>query len=69
MFLLRPDSATNNAFIYCLAVAAALFGIDVLFTLAESNHHHTVIFDRHGHVSRFLVTRQENVSIQDSLFT
>jgi len=54
LFLLRPDSATNNAFIYCLAVAAALFGIDVLFTLAESNHHHTIIFDRYGHVSRFL---------------
>ena len=66
MFLLRPDSATNNAFIYCLAVAAALFGIDVLFTLAESIHHHTVIFDRYGHVSRFsehfhkLVARSQN---------
>jgi len=53
-FLLRPDSATNNAFIYCLAVAAALFGIDVLFTMAESNHHHTIIFDRYGLVSAFL---------------
>ena len=54
MFLLRPDDATNNAFIYCLALAAIRFGIDVLFTLAESNHHHTIIFDRHGHVSAFL---------------
>jgi putative transposase len=54
MFLLRPDDATNNAFIYCLALAAMKFGIDVLFTLAESNHHHTIIFDRHGHVSAFL---------------
>ena len=54
MFLLRPDDATNNAFIYCLALAAIKFGIDVLFTLAESNHHHTIIFDRHGHVSAFL---------------
>ena len=54
MFLLRPDDATNNAFIYCLALAAMKFGVDVLFTLAESNHHHTIIFDRHGHVSAFL---------------
>lgn len=54
MFLLRPDDATNNAFIYCLALAANMFGIDVMFTLAESNHHHTIIFDRYGHVSAFL---------------
>ena len=54
LFLLRPDSATNNAFIYCLAIAAALFGIDVIFTMAESNHHHTIIFDRYGYVSAFL---------------
>lgn len=54
LFLLRPDSATNNAFIYCLAIAASLFGVEVLFTLAESNHHHTIIFDRYGHVSAFL---------------
>jgi hypothetical protein len=54
MFLLRPDDATNNAFIYCLTLAAIRFGIDVLFTLAESNHHHTIVFDRHGHVSAFL---------------
>ena len=65
-FLLRPDDATTNAFIYCLAVAAAKFGIDVLFTVAESNHHHTVIFDRHGWVSAFiehfhkLVARSQN---------
>jgi hypothetical protein len=54
LFLLRPDAATNNAFIYCLAVAASLFGIDVLFTMVESNHHHTIIFDRYGYVSAFL---------------
>lgn len=65
-FLLRPDDATTNAFIYCLAVSAAKFGIDVLFTLAESNHHHTVIFDRYGRVSAFiehfhkLVARSQN---------
>jgi hypothetical protein len=29
-------------------------GIDVVYTLAESNHHHTVIFDRDGVVSAFV---------------
>src|SRR5213595_3442787 len=47
-FLLRPDDATNNAFTYCLGVAAARHRIDVLLTVAESNHHHTVIYDRDG---------------------
>jgi putative transposase len=54
MFLLRPDEATKNAFMYCLALAALKFEVDVVFSLAESNHHHTIIFDRYGQVSRFL---------------
>lgn len=53
-FLLRPDADTNNAFIYCLVEAALRFEIDVLMTVAESNHHHTVIFDRHGRHPAFL---------------
>lgn len=53
-FLLRPDDATNNAFVYCLAVAAARFAIDVMLTLAESNHHHTMFFDRHGNAPAFV---------------
>jgi hypothetical protein len=47
-FLLRPDHETNNAFIYCLAVAAERFGIQVIFTYAAANHHHTGIFDPDG---------------------
>ena len=53
-FLLRPDPATNNAFIYCLGEAANRFGIDVLLPMAESNHHHTVIFDRDGTMPVFI---------------
>ena len=52
-FLLRPDKETNNAFIYCLAEAAQRFGIDVLLPCAMANHHHTVIYDRHGTVPAF----------------
>ena len=53
-YLMRPDAATNNAFIYCLADAAQRFEIDVIMTTAESNHHHTVIFDRHARVPAFI---------------
>jgi REP-associated tyrosine transposase len=66
LFLLRPDDATNNAFVYCLAVAAQRCEIDVLLTVAASNHHHTIIFDRHGRCSEFaehfhrLMARSQN---------
>jgi putative transposase len=52
--LMRPDDETNNAFIYCLAVAAQRCQVDVLLTVAESNHHHTVIFDRYGNYPAFI---------------
>ena len=41
--LLRHDRETNNAFTYCLIVAALRCGIDVLLPCAMSNHHHTMI--------------------------
>jgi REP element-mobilizing transposase RayT len=47
-FLMRPDEATNNAFTYCLAEAAQRHKIEVILPSAMSNHHHTVVFDRHG---------------------
>ena len=53
-FLMRPDRETNNAFIYCLAVAAERYGIRVLFTVAMSNHHHTGIEDPDGNYPAFL---------------
>jgi hypothetical protein len=53
-FLLRPDPETNNAFAYCLAEAAQRFDIDVVLPMAEANHHHTALFDRHGRVPQFV---------------
>jgi len=47
-FLLRPDPATNNAFLYCLIHAALRCEIDVLLPCAMSNHYHAVIYDRPG---------------------
>lgn len=54
LLLMRPDRETNEAFIYCLAVAAERYDIDVLFTIAMSNHHHTGIYDRRGNYPAFL---------------
>ena len=53
-FLMRPDPETNNAFIYCLAVAAQRAGIEVIFTAAQSNHHHTGIHDPKGNYPEFI---------------
>jgi putative transposase len=53
-YLMRPDRETNNAFIYCLAVAAVRHRIEVLFTAAMSNHHHTGIYDPEGNYPAFL---------------
>jgi putative transposase len=53
-FFLRPDHETNNAFIYCLAVAAENYGVKVIFTATMSNHHHTGVVDVHGRLPDFL---------------
>ena len=38
-FILRPDTATNNAFLYCFIHAALRCEIDVLLPCAMSNHY------------------------------
>ena len=52
-FLLRPDAATNNAFIYCLAGAAQRHDIAVLDFVQMSNHLHDAIYDPHGQAPAF----------------
>jgi REP element-mobilizing transposase RayT len=52
-FLLRPDARTNETFWYCLAEAAQRFDIDVILPSVLSNHHHTIVFDRHGRIAEF----------------
>ena len=54
LFLLRPDPATNNAFLYCLIDAAVRCEIDVLLPCAMSNHYHAVIYDRAGRYPEFI---------------
>jgi putative transposase len=53
-FLLRPDTVTNNAFLYCLIVAALRCEIEVLLPCAMSNHYHAVIYDRAGRYPEFI---------------
>jgi putative transposase len=52
--LLRPDPATNNAFLYCLIDAASRCSIEVLLPCAMSNHYHAVIYDRAGRYPEFI---------------
>jgi putative transposase len=52
-FLLRPDEETNNAFIYCMAIAAERYQIDVILPQMMSNHYHAEVYDRHGHHTEF----------------
>lgn len=47
-FLLRPDPETNNAFIYCLAVAAHRYDMTIINFVQMSNHLHDAIYDREG---------------------
>jgi putative transposase len=68
-FFLRPDDETNNAFIYCLAVAAQDSKVRVTFSVAMSNHAHTGIHDPDGNFPVFterfhgLLARCQNVHL------
>jgi putative transposase len=52
-FFLRPDDATNNAFIYCLALAVQRSKVEVNFSVAMANHAHTGIHDPEGNFPIF----------------
>jgi REP element-mobilizing transposase RayT len=52
-FLLRPDDEVNEAFLYILADAVRRYGIGLLGTCVESNHHHTVFHDPLGKAVEF----------------
>ena len=53
-FLLQPGDQTNNIYAYCLAEAAQRFEMEIILPIAESNHHHVVLFDRHGRYPQFM---------------
>jgi len=53
-FLMRPDPKTNDAFIYCLALAALRTGVRLVGFLAMSNHWHGALVDVEGRLPEFL---------------
>lgn len=53
-YFMRPDAATDNAFVYCLALAAQRTHVDVILPYAASNHYHAVVHDRDGRIPEFL---------------
>lgn len=53
-FLLRPDDALNNAFVYCLALAAEKHRVSVHAFCAMSNHYHLIITDTDGVLPDFM---------------
>lgn len=52
-YLLRPDPETNNAVLYCLAVAAKRCQVDILLFTQMSNHLHESLYDRLGNAPAF----------------
>ncbi len=53
-FFMRPDRETNNAFIYCLALAARKASISIVCVGTLSNHYHAVVVDNRGRLPQFL---------------
>lgn len=52
-YLLRPDAETNNAVVYCLAVAALRCKVDIILFTHMSNHLHESLYDRLGNAPAF----------------
>jgi len=53
-FLMRPDRETNNAFVYCMALAARKSKVSVVCVGTTSNHYHAVVVDNAGRLPEFL---------------
>jgi hypothetical protein len=51
---MRPDRETNNAFVYCMAVAARKSRVSVVCVGTTSNHYHAVVVDQQGRLPEFL---------------
>jgi len=52
-FLLRPDRETNNAFVYCMALADQECHVSIVCVGTTSNHYHAVIVDNRGQLPEF----------------
>ena len=62
-FLLRPDDALNNAFLYCLARASAKYRVAIHALCAMSNHYHLVLTDTEGVLPDFMAWLNRNLAM------
>lgn len=60
--LFRPDTVTNQIYLYCLAVAADEFGIEVHLPSLMSTHEHLGCTDFGGNLSKFLHKLHKDVA-------
>lgn len=67
-FFMRPDKETSNAFVYCLAVSAAKFGIGVVGFGTMSNHYHAVVVDTEGCFPAFLQYFHRIFAVHQNVF-
>ena len=61
--LLRPDPATNNLFIYAIAICAQRYQIRVHALCVMSTHYHLVATDVLGHLPQFLAQLHRIVAL------
>ncbi len=52
-FMFTPDPETSNTIRYCIAVAVEKYGMELLGSIAEANHHHTILRDPAGRYPEF----------------
>ena len=61
-FLLKPGRTVNQVFLYCLAHAAARYGVKIHAYVVMSNHFHLVLTDPHGRLPEFMHWLDEYVA-------
>ncbi len=52
-FLLKPSKRNNAGFLFCLARAAKVARVQLLWTMVMSSHHHTGVHDPEGRIDVF----------------
>ena len=62
-FLLRPDPALNQVFVYCLGRAAKKYGVRVHAVGVMSNHYHLVLTDVRAVLPAFMQTLNRSLAM------